>query len=629
MKWLLNFLAVLALGVAVPFPGLAQQYHECPYNAACEVSFRLYDFAIPNVVETTTTITMADADLIWYCDDGTPTSDTTSIVAGDVTETSPDKFKVAIAAGDLLCKYAVLSIDDDAGDVWFPWDIYITTVGNASAGKPGIPTAAPGANGGVATSDGANLVQQVDTFGLASIHSGVMAADSIGSDELSTAAVQEILEGFGLVFSELTVVSQTNLELDSNVAGALNSYNSGWVAVIRDDSDNNVGACTRDVTAFEVTGTPSITIVACDITVDNADELVLVPIAEGGGGGDATAANQVELLARIGDEPDAAATGDPGTTPVIPLVKQLVNVLVGSDGIATWPAAADPANGVSIAEAVRANNDDVTGLNGAAMRGTDSAALALNVPDLLSLANIEQQSVDAQVQHRLNELFVLALASQPTAGSLFGDLTEDDGGTQRFTTNALEQAPSGGGTAAFQTGVFQTFAHTTLVLQLASGQIVNDNDLKNYTLEIFDGDCKQQGIRIDSSLATNDTVTVAEAFLENGACNVDADADLANYRIHPPSGPGQTLVAANAVACQVTGTVDAGPPRSSTQIIDAGIAGVTNGFIDRWINFTSGATVNGLSSRITGFTTGGTFTFRPLRGAVTPDTGAEFCITGG
>jgi hypothetical protein len=40
---------------------------------------------------------------------------------------------------------------------------------------------------------------------------------------------------------------------------------------------------------------------------------------------------------------------------------------------------------------------------------------------------------------------VSPLSAQPTAESVFGDLTEDDAGTQRFSANALEQAPAGGG----------------------------------------------------------------------------------------------------------------------------------------------------------------------------------------
>ncbi len=52
---------------------------------------------------------------------------------------------------------------------------------------------------------------------------------------------------------------------------------------------------------------------------------------------------------------------------------------------------------------------------------------------------------DRLATYRLGELLSAALASQPAADSLLGDLTEDDGGVQRFSVNALEQAPAGGG----------------------------------------------------------------------------------------------------------------------------------------------------------------------------------------
>lgn len=66
-----------------------------------------------------------------------------------------------------------------------------------------------------------------------------------------------------------------------------------------------------------------------------------------------------------------------------------------------------------------------------------------------SLAPQAQADVKAQVDQglvdaRLDELLVVAYAGSPAAGSLIADLTEDDGGTARFTANALEQAPTGG-----------------------------------------------------------------------------------------------------------------------------------------------------------------------------------------
>lgn len=92
-------------------------------------------------------------------------------------------------------------------------------------------------------------------------------------------------------------------------------------------------------------------------------------------------------LAVTGDLDDAAAAGDPSTTETImQYVKQIVNTLEGTTGIPTYPAAADPANNVSLAEAIRAIRDDVTGLAGAAMRGTDNAALASVVGALTDVA---------------------------------------------------------------------------------------------------------------------------------------------------------------------------------------------------------------------------------------------------
>jgi len=83
------------------------------------------------------------------------------------------------------------------------------------------------------------------------------------------------------------------------------------------------------------------------------------------------------LASVLGGLTDAAAAGDPtATDTLIAYVKQLINTLEGAVGIPLYPAAADPGNNVSLAEAIRAIRDDVTGLAGATMRGTDSAATA-------------------------------------------------------------------------------------------------------------------------------------------------------------------------------------------------------------------------------------------------------------
>lgn len=68
----------------------------------------------------------------------------------------------------------------------------------------------------------------------------------------------------------------------------------------------------------------------------------------------ALAAADDAVLAVLGALNAAAATGDPNTTnTIVQMLKQIVNILAGSDGIATFPAAATPGNGVSLAEVVR------------------------------------------------------------------------------------------------------------------------------------------------------------------------------------------------------------------------------------------------------------------------------------
>jgi len=91
-------------------------------------------------------------------------------------------------------------------------------------------------------------------------------------------------------------------------------------------------------------------------------------------------ATTADLLDKVGAVSEAAATGDPSATEsLMQYAKQTVNILIGSDGIAAFPAESAPGNAVSLAEVLRAIHTDVTGLNGDVMRGTDSAATAANL----------------------------------------------------------------------------------------------------------------------------------------------------------------------------------------------------------------------------------------------------------
>src|SRR5207253_749481 len=81
-----------------------------------------------------------------------------------------------------------------------------------------------------------------------------------------------------------------------------------------------------------------------------------------------------DLEAILGALNAAAATGDPGTTvTLIAYLKQLVNILIGSAGVATFPASGAPANAVSLAEVIR-KIYDVLGTPGTGSVSSDISA---------------------------------------------------------------------------------------------------------------------------------------------------------------------------------------------------------------------------------------------------------------
>lgn len=109
-----------------------------------------------------------------------------------------------------------------------------------------------------------------------------------------------------------------------------------------------------------------------------------------------------------------------------------------------------------LASSAPANFDDlaITATTGLVSVGTnnDKAGYSISgsVTTLDGLNDVSAAEVNTEVDTalsdiRLDELFSVALSAQPLAGSMLADLTEDDAGTQRFSANALEQAPSGGG----------------------------------------------------------------------------------------------------------------------------------------------------------------------------------------
>lgn len=128
-------------------------------------------------------------------------------------------------------------------------------------------------------------------------------------------------------------------------------------------------------------------------------------------------------------------------------------------------------------------------------------------------AEIQSEVDDALVARFLDQLFGTAYdpSSKPgNASAYLNVLVENDGGVPRFTTNALENAPSG--TAVYaQTGSVATGLSTT-VFTLGSG-VQNDNAFIYMIIAVQDADDSHWESRsISAYTGTTRLVTVSQAF---------------------------------------------------------------------------------------------------------------------
>jgi hypothetical protein len=181
------------------------------------------------------------------------------------------------------------------------------------------------------------------------------------------------------------------------------------------------------------------------------------------------------LASVLGALADVAADGDPtAIDTVMQYVKQLINILIGTDGIVAFPAEAAPANNVSLAEVIRAIHTDVTGVGGItpSVPGDAMALTAGGVDDIWDEAKaghvgvgsfgeeVQAHSLSAEIaalndvstaevntevdtalsDARLDELIsATAGGVDPVAGSISDQMMNKDGGqTFNQATDSLE-----------------------------------------------------------------------------------------------------------------------------------------------------------------------------------------------
>ena len=123
-------------------------------------------------------------------------------------------------------------------------------------------------------------------------------------------------------------------------------------------------------------------------------------------------------------------------------------------------------NNISAANVWAAGTRELTGIGSSGISSqstqdiidTNVDTLNTNVPDVISLANINTQVDTGLSDIFLDQLIANAYNSASPSGavdSLLNEMTENDGGLTRFTANALEQTPAGGSSPWTATDVEQ------------------------------------------------------------------------------------------------------------------------------------------------------------------------------
>lgn len=123
-------------------------------------------------------------------------------------------------------------------------------------------------------------------------------------------------------------------------------------------------------------------------------------------------------------------------------------------------------NNISAANVWAAGTRELTGIGSSGISSqstqdiidTNVDTLNTNVPDVISLANINTQVDNGLSDIFLDQLIANAYNSASPSGavdSLLNEMTENDGGLTRFTANALEQTPAGGSSPWTATDVEQ------------------------------------------------------------------------------------------------------------------------------------------------------------------------------
>jgi hypothetical protein len=333
------------------------------------------------------------------------------------------------------------------------------------------------------------------SFATGAIDAAAIATDAIGSNEIAAGAVTKIQAGL----STLTA-AQANAEADAALADAgVTTTRTGYLDKLN------------------ITGNVASSAEATAIQNNTRVRVIVPPMIERPD----TGSTAYKLHLYIYD--DAGNMEAPDSAPTLAVANEAgtdrsANLgTVTAAGTGHYTVTYTVASGHAIEELLfewSIVEGGVTRLHGAATQIVDTTAVDFTSADRAKLdtlhdtrltsgramnldnldATVSTRATPAQVNTecdaaiadaRLNQLLATTMAT-PAAGSLFAELTEDNGGVQRFTANALEQAPGGaGGNPNLLLNTTITTAPSQVSFTLTAGP-TDDDGLKNQAVVFYD-----------------------------------------------------------------------------------------------------------------------------------------------
>ncbi len=281
-------------------------------------------------------------------------------------------------------------------------------------------------------------------------HPKVTIKDGTGQGEIATTSGK--VDGVVLTDTVTTYTGNTPqtgdcyTKVDTEVASILAAV------------DTEIGALQTDVTAIKAK--------TDNLPSDPADQSLIIAAT------DAIKADTAATLAAVDTEVASILAA---------VVTEVADIKAKTDNLPSDPAdhsaiiAATDAITTAVA-AVQADTDNIqTRLPAALVGGRMDSSVGATAADVITDSAMATSAVDKIADKVWDEAFAGHVGAG-SFGKMLNDLTEDDGAVRRFTTNALEQAPAGGGGSSEsrnREGTAQAGGASTITLD-AGASAVND-----------------------------------------------------------------------------------------------------------------------------------------------------------